>query len=84
MRGCIKSSIKCDLKNTIFTQSDNLPEYEDGDILFKQLATFTTVALLQLSMILFDNVLNFDPFDYKFNISVIHGKFMHLIILATT
>ena len=81
---CLKSSIKGDLKDTIFTQYENLPEHEDGISLFKQLTTFTTVASLQLSMISFQNILNFDPSDFKFNIPVINGKLIHLFVLATT
>ena len=57
---CIKSSIKGDLKNNLFTQFENLPAHEDGISLFKQLTTFTAVASLQLSMISFQNILNFE------------------------
>ena len=81
---CLKSSIKGDLKDTIFTQYENLPEHEDDISLFKQLTTFTTVASLQLSMISFQNILDFDPSDFKFNIPVINGKLIHLFVLATT
>ena len=81
---CIKSSIKGDLKDTIFTQFENLPAHEDGISLFKQLTTFTTVASLQLSMISFQNILNFDPSEYKFNIPLLNGKLIHLFVLATT
>ena len=81
---CIISSIKGDFKDTIFTQFENLPAHEDGIFLFKQLTTFTTVASLQLSMISYQNILIFDPSEYKFNIPLLNGKLIHLFVLATT
>ena len=84
MFSCIKLSIKGNIKDTIFTQFGNLPTHEDGIALFKKIATFTTVTSLQLSMLSFNNILNFNPFDYKFNTHVIHRKIIHLFILATT
>jgi len=84
MYACIKSSIKGDLKDIIFTQFDNIPHYDDGITLFKKLTTFTTVASLQLSMLSFTNILNFTSSDHQFNIPTINSKFIHLLILSTT
>ena len=81
---CIKSSIKGALKDTIFTQIGNMPTHSDGNTLFKTLTSFTTVASLQLSMLSFQNILDFNPFDWEFNIPVINGKLIHLFTLATT
>lgn len=84
MFACIKSSIKGDIKNTIFTQFGNLPSIEDGDALFKTITTFTSVSSLQLSMLSFNNILTFNPHDYKFNIPVINNKLQHYFVLSTT
>ena len=81
---CLESSITSDLKATIFTQSENLLENEDGISLFKLLTTFTTVASLQLSMISLNNIIAFDPTIYKFSIPSINSKLINLFILATT
>jgi len=63
MYACIKSSIKGDPKDIIFTQFDKIPDYDDSTTLFKKLTTFTTVPLLQFSMLSFTNILNFTPSD---------------------
>ena len=84
MYACIKSSVKGNLKDTIFTQFDNIPDYDDGVALFKKMTTFTTVASLQLSMLSFTNILNFSPSDLHFNIPAINSKLIHLFILSTT
>ena len=51
MYHCIKSSIPCDIKDTIFTQFNNIQENEEGIALFKHLTTLTTVYLLQLYLL---------------------------------
>jgi hypothetical protein len=79
-----KGSVTSDLRATIFDQAGNLPIAEDGPTLFKKLTTFTMVASLQLSMISFKNILDFDPADHKFNIPTINTKINHLFVLATT
>jgi len=84
MYACIKSSIQGDLKDIIFTQFDNIPDYDDGITLFKKLMIFTTVASHQLSMLSFTNILNFPPSDHQFNIPTINSKLFHLYILSTT
>ena len=35
-------------------------------------------------MISYQNILNFDPSEYKFNIPLLNGKLIHLFVLATT
>ena len=84
MFNCVKGSIKGALKDTIFTQFGNMPTHSDGTALFKTLTGFTTVASLQLSMLSFQNILEFNPFDWDFNIPTINGKLIHLFTLATT
>jgi hypothetical protein len=81
---CLKSSISGDLRATIFDQVGNLPITDDGPTLFKKLTTFTMVASLQLSMISFKNILQFEPVEHKFNIPTINTKLNHLFVLATT
>ena len=63
MFNCVKGSIKGALKATIFTQFGNMPTHSDGTALFKTLTGFTTVASLQLSMLSFQNILEFNPVD---------------------
>jgi len=84
MYSCLRSSITGSIKNSIFTQYGNLPPHEDGVAFFNQLTTFTTIASLQLSSILFSNILHFNPFYHDFNISIINSKLLNLFILATT
>ena len=57
--------------------------HSDGIALFKKLTTFTTVASLQLSILSFQNILEFNPFDWEFNIPAINKKLIHLFTLAT-
>ena len=84
MYNCIKSSITGDIKDTIFTQFDNLPADEDGIQLFKTLTTFITVASFKLSLLSFNNIIHFSPVDLDFNIFVINTKLIHLFVLAMT
>ena len=84
MYKCIKSSIKGDIRDTIFTQIGNIPTIADGVALFKKSTTFTSVASLQLSMLSFNSILSFNPFEHSFNIPTINSKLMHLFVLATT
>ena len=81
---CVKSSIKGDIRNTIFNQTANLPEHEDGVALFWKLTTFTTVASIQLSLISLESILNFNPHTYKFQIPTINTTLLNLFSLATT
>ena len=81
---CVKSSIKGDVRDTIFTQAGNLPTHTDGNTLFKKITTFTTVSSLQLSLLSFNSILLFNPLDHGFNISIINSKLMHLFVLAAT
>ena len=81
---CLKSSITGDLKATLFDQAGNLPLYEDGPTLFIKLTSFTMTATLQLSMLSFKQILEFDPTTCDFNIASVNTKLNHLFILATT
>jgi len=80
----VKSSIKGDVRDSIFTQAGNLPTHTDGNTLFKRLTTFTTISSLQLSLLSFNSILVFNPLDHGFNISTINSKLMHLFVLAAT
>ena len=81
---CLKSSITGDLKATLFDQAGNLPIHEDGPTLFIKLTSFTMTATLQLSMLSFKQILEFDPASCEFNIASVNTKLNHLFILATT
>ena len=84
MYRCLKASITGDLKITVFDQIDNLPTHEDGPSLFKLLTSFTTISSLQLSMLAFRQILDFDPAEYDFKIAMVNTKLNHLFVLATT
>jgi len=84
MFACIKASINGDPLDTIFGQSAKKPTHTDGQELFKHLTAFTTVATLQLSLLSFTRILEFNPSNYKFNIVEINSWLMHLFVLATT
>ena len=80
----LKASILGDLRVTLFDQAGNLLTAEDGVSIFATLTTFTTVASLQLSMLSFKNILEFDPAVHEFRIPIINTKLNHLFVLATT
>ena len=84
MYRCLKASITGDLKTTVFDQIDNLPTHEDGPSLFKLLTSFTTISSLQLSMLAFRQILDFDPAEHNFKIATVNTKLNHLFVLATT
>jgi hypothetical protein len=84
MYKCVKASITRDLHATIFNQADTLPTMEDGPTLFKKLTTFTMVSSLQLSMLSFKMILEFDPSAHRYDIPTINTKLNHLFFLATT
>jgi hypothetical protein len=81
---CLKASITGDLKVTLFDQFDNIVPNEDGPELFKQLTGFTMVASIQLSMLSFKSILEFQPGEYEFQIPTINTKLNHLFVLAST
>ena len=81
---CIKSSIKGTLKDTIFNRIGNIPTHNDGVALFKQITSFSTVASVQLSMLSFQNILNFDVTEHNFDIPTINSKLCSLFTLATS
>ena len=81
---CIKSSITCTLRDTIFTQAGNFPANTDGPSLFKKLTSFTSVASLQLSLLSLNILTTLDPLDYDFYVSAIITKLMQLFVLYTT
>ena len=81
---CLKSSVRGNIKDSIFTQQGNLPAHSDGNALLKKLTSFTTVASLQLSLLSFNNILELNPADLEFNIQKINTRLMQLFVLATT
>ena len=81
---CLKSSIEGDLCATIVEQDGNIPLHEDGPLFFKRLASFTMAASLQLSMLSFQQILQFDPAEHNFSVPIINTKLNHLFVLATT
>ena len=83
MYACLKSSITGDLKANLFNQASNLPAHNDGPTLFLKLISLTMTASLQLSMLSFKQLLEFDPASCNFNISAVNTKINHLFVLAT-
>ena len=80
---CLESSISGALKTTIFSQTENIPEHEDGVHLFKSITNFTAVSSFQLSNLSLQQILDFDPAELDFQISNINTKLIHLFMLAT-
>ena len=73
-----------DICTTIFDQTVNLSANEDVIKNFKQLTLFIVVASLQISLVLFKNTLNLDPYYYNLNISTIITNLFNPFVLATT
>jgi hypothetical protein len=84
MYECLKKSITGDLRATLFEQASNLPAYADGPSFFKLMLSLTTVSSLQLSIISFNQILQFDPAIHHFNVPTINTKLSHLFTLAMT
>ena len=81
---CIETSISGDVRTTIFTQSENIPEHEDGIALLKQVTMFTAVSSIQLSNLSLQQILEFNPADLQFAIPSINTQLSNLFVLATT
>ena len=81
---CIESSITGDVRTTIFTQAENIPEHEDGIALFKKVTIFTAVSSIQLSNLSLQQILEFNPADAEFAIPTINTQLINLFVLATT
>jgi hypothetical protein len=81
---CLKKSITGDLRATLFDQASNLPVHPDGPTFFKSMLSFTNVSSLQLSIISFNQILQFDPALCKFAIPTVNTKLNQLFLLATT
>jgi hypothetical protein len=84
MYECLKTSISGDLRSNLFEQASNLMTEADGPSFFKNMLSFTTVSSLQLSMLSFNQILQFDPAMYQFNVPTINKNLNHLFVLATT
>jgi hypothetical protein len=84
MYECLKRSIDGDLRATLFDQDSNLPGHADGPTFFKTMLSFITVSSLQLSILSFNQILQFDPGLHNFAIPTINTKLSQLFILATT
>jgi hypothetical protein len=78
----LKGSITGDIKTTIFDQVENIPAFEDGNMLFKKITTFTVAASLQLSMMALNTIITYDPTGDEFKVSDINKKLNHLFVLA--
>ena len=80
----LSASIDGDLQNTIFTQDGNIPDIEDGPLLFKRMLQTTVAASSQVSMQALRDLQDLNPADYAYNISIINTRATHLFTLATT
>jgi hypothetical protein len=56
----------------------------DGPCFFKKMLSFTTVSSLQLSMMSFNQILQFDPALHQFSVPTINITLNHLYFLSTT
>jgi hypothetical protein len=84
MYECLKKSLTGDLCDTLFEQASNVPAHADGPSFFKLMLSLTIVSSLQLSIISFNQILQFDPAIHHFNVPTINTKLSHLFTLATT
>jgi hypothetical protein len=84
MYECLKKSISGDLRSNLFEQASNLMTEADGPCFFKKMLSFTTVSSLQLSMMSFNQILQFDPALHQFSVPTINKTLNHLFVLATT
>ena len=80
----LSASIDGDLQNTIFTQDGNIPDIEDGPLLFKRMLHTTVAASSQVSMQALRDLQDLNPCDYSYNISIVNTRAAHLFTLATT
>jgi hypothetical protein len=72
------------VKSTMLHQTGNLQANEDGVAFFFRLTQLTAVASLQLSMLLWKKIMEFDPTEFQFNIPVINTQLNELFIMAAT
>lgn len=80
---CLSTSLEGDLK-TVFDQAHNMPDNQDGPLLFKQITDMTVASSTMLSIQAIDQLQNLEPSDLAYNISLINEKLNQLFTLATT
>ena len=80
----LKKSITGIIKTTIFDQLENIPDQDNGPTLFILMTQFTLSSAIQLSMLAFWQILNFDPHKYNYIIPTINTQLNHLFVMATT
>jgi len=81
---CVKSSIKGIIRDIIFTQLGNLSTHQNGIIIFKKFTSFISVSSIQLSLLFFNTILEYNLLDLEFDISKNNTKLNHLFMLDTT
>ena len=84
MYECLKKSISSDLRSNLFEQASDIMTEADGPSFFKKMLSFTTISSLQLSMMSFNQILQFDPALHQFKVPTINKTLNHLFVLATT
>jgi hypothetical protein len=80
----MKSSIIGTLKGTVFGQAGNLPQVEDGPLLFWTYTSFTMTSSLKLSIMSYHSLTSFDPAEHNFDVPTINTKLSHLFVLSNT
>ena len=80
----LKNSIFAEIRTTIFDQIGNLPDHDDGPTLFILITKFILSSAIQLLMISFRQILNFDLTIHKFVVPMINTQLNHLFVLAST
>jgi hypothetical protein len=80
----LRLSLEGSVKSTMLHQTGNLQTNEDGVSFFFRLTQLTAVASLQLSMLSWKKIMEFDPTEYQFNIPVINTQLNELFIMAAT
>jgi hypothetical protein len=80
----LRLSLEGSVKSTMLHQTGNLQANEDGVAFFFRLTQLTAVASLQLSMLSWKKIMEFDPTEFQFNIPVINTQLNELFIMAAT
>lgn len=78
----IRKSLTGDAFTSFFSQDGNLPTDKDGPLMFKAIQGFTTVQTVSSAVEVTDELSNFDPAKYKFNITVINQELSGLFLRA--
>ena len=79
MYQCLASSLTGQIRTLIFDQPDNMPEVEDGPILFIRAIICSQALGMTSSISALDKLSDLDPAQYKYNITEINTVLFNLM-----